>query len=174
LFPKAKTILEIGCGTGHFTRWFEILGFDVVGLDLSPAMLEEATRLGTRTLVHANAQKLPFVSGSVDLGVLITTLEFISRPSMALLEAARVARNGLLLGVLNRQSRWGRRLLSKGGPIWDKAHLFTPLELTHLVRHTLEPPKTSITWQTTLWPLWPGRLPLPWGGFIGMAARLDS
>ena len=38
----ARTILEIGCGTGHFTRWMRSLNYDVVGLDNSPPMLEQA------------------------------------------------------------------------------------------------------------------------------------
>ena len=33
-FTNAKTALEIGPGTGHFTRWLVSEGLDVVGLDL--------------------------------------------------------------------------------------------------------------------------------------------
>jgi ubiquinone/menaquinone biosynthesis C-methylase UbiE len=46
-FPQAQTMLEIGCGTGHFTRWFSEQGLGAIGLDLSPAMLAEAIRLGS-------------------------------------------------------------------------------------------------------------------------------
>lgn len=38
-FKSAHTILEVGCGTGHFTRWFNELGLYAVGLDVSPPML---------------------------------------------------------------------------------------------------------------------------------------
>jgi Zn-dependent protease len=44
-FPQASSILEVGCGTGHFTRWFEELGLQTAGLDLSLSMLAEAIHI---------------------------------------------------------------------------------------------------------------------------------
>jgi SAM-dependent methyltransferase len=41
-FPGASTVLEVGCGTGHFTRWFSEGSFQAVGLELSRPMLVEA------------------------------------------------------------------------------------------------------------------------------------
>jgi len=38
-FPQAGTLLEVGCGTGHFTRWFDERGLQAAGLDLSQPML---------------------------------------------------------------------------------------------------------------------------------------
>ena len=37
--PGADTILETGCGTGHFTRWFAEQGLIATGMDNSSAML---------------------------------------------------------------------------------------------------------------------------------------
>ncbi len=103
-FSGATSLLEVGCGTGHFTRWFAQHGLHVVGLDASPAMLAQARlRNGTRYLL-GDARTLPFEHGQFDLVALITTLEFAADPIQALREAMRVARLGLLLGVLNRQS----------------------------------------------------------------------
>lgn len=31
-FPQASTLLEVGCGTGHFARWFSEHGLQVMGL----------------------------------------------------------------------------------------------------------------------------------------------
>jgi SAM-dependent methyltransferase len=45
-FKEAHSILEVGCGTGHFTRWLEMLGLNTVGIDVSPVMLAEGRRLG--------------------------------------------------------------------------------------------------------------------------------
>jgi SAM-dependent methyltransferase len=171
-FAGTSTVLEIGCGTGHFTRWFTERGLRAVGLDLSPPMLVEAIRLGSPPCVHGDGLALPFLADAFDLVSLITTLEFTPNPAHALAEALRVARCGLILGVLNRQSVLGRQLRREGGPIWEAARFFTPGELVHLVRRAADERPVKIVWRTTLWPLWPGSLPLPWGGFSGMAVRL--
>lgn len=170
-FQHANTILEVGCGTGHFTRWFSELGMQVVGLDLSHPMLEEAECLEGLVYLRGDALILPFLSKSIDLVALVTTLEFLSEPNQGLAEAWRVARQGLVLGVLNAQSRLGRQYKREGGPIWKMARFFTPDELIRMIREITEE-QARVVWRTTLWPLWPGALPLPGGGFIGMAVKL--
>jgi ubiquinone/menaquinone biosynthesis C-methylase UbiE len=116
-FPRADEILQVGCGTGHFARWMSWRDFRAVGLDSSAAMLAEAKRLEGGLYIAGDALDLPFGSNSLDLVILITTLEFIQDPIRALIEAHRVARKGLILGVINRRSRLGRQLRSKGGAI---------------------------------------------------------
>ncbi|MFQ5812084.1 MAG: 4Fe-4S binding protein [Anaerolineae bacterium] len=59
---------------------------------------------------------------------LITTLEFVPDPVQALSEAIRVARHGLILGVLNRQSLLAWRRKRSGEPLWQEARFFTPVE----------------------------------------------
>jgi ubiquinone/menaquinone biosynthesis C-methylase UbiE len=169
--PEAHTILEVGCGTGHFTRWFGEQGLLSVGLDSSRPMLDEAKRLGGPSYLQGDALTLPFLSKSFDLVALITKLEFLPDPFQALAEALRVARQGLILGVLNADSRLGREYKLAGGPIWEVARFFTPDELKRMIRKVAGE-KARITWRTTLWPFWPGAQPLPWGGFIGMAVKI--
>jgi SAM-dependent methyltransferase len=171
-FPRADTLLEVGCGSGHFTRWFGELGFQAVGLDRSRPMLAEAMRLGSPSSVRADALWLPFSSGALDLVVLITTLEFVVDPVQALAEALRVARQGLILGILNRRSLLGWQLKVRGGPIWGEARFCTPTELTYLVQRAAGGRQIEVVWRTTLWPVCPTSLPLPWGGFIGMGVML--
>lgn len=171
-FGAVRTILEIGCGTGHFTRWMRSLNYDVVGLDSSPPMLEQARSLNGGDYRPGDALALPFPDQSFDVAALITTLEFVSDPERALREAARVSRAGLLLGVINRSSLLARRYRRSGNPLWDSARFFTPSELEALVRKAAGERLADVSWRTTLWPVpWVGNLPLPWGGFIGLAAR---
>jgi ubiquinone/menaquinone biosynthesis C-methylase UbiE len=171
-FRCPNTILEVGCGTGHFTRWFGEQGLRSVGLDLSLPMLLEAVRLDSPPCVCGDALALPFSSRSFDLVALITTLEFLPDTARALAEALRVARYGLILGVLNRQSLLGRKLRNEGGPVWGAARFFTPAGLIQFVRRAAAGKRIEIVWRTTLWPVWPGELPLPWGGFIGLAVQM--
>ncbi len=170
-FPAARTILEVGCGTGYFTRWFGEIGMRALGLDLSWTMLEQARRHGKLALLQGDALILPFPSGSVDLVALITTLEFLADPLDALAEALRVARQGLILGVLNANSCLAVQYKRRGGPIWETARFFTPAELKHMIRQVAGV-NVRIVWRTTLWSFWSGALPLPWGGFIGMSVKI--
>lgn len=171
-FSAVRSILEVGCGTGHFTRWLGKQGRLAVGLDLSWPMLEEAKRLKSPTCLQRDALMLPFPSASFDLVALITTLEFLFDPARALAEAIRVARQGLILGVLNTQSRLRQQYKLEAEPIWEVAHFFRPDELKLMIREVAGE-KPRVVWQTTLWPLWPGALPFPWGGFIGMDVKLS-
>lgn len=82
-----------------------------------------------------------------------------------------MARDGLILGVLNRHSRLAWRLRRSRDPLWQVARFFTPAELVHLIQRAAGR-EVDVVWRTTLWPVWPRDLPLPGGGFIGMAVRL--
>jgi SAM-dependent methyltransferase len=173
-YPRATTLLEVGCGTGHFTRWLAQQGFQAVGLDLSPLMLEEARRLNGLRYVQGDALALPFESGFFDVVAMITTLEFVADPQRALSEAVRVARQGLILGVLNRCSLLARRRKAAARSPWDVARFFTPGELARLVQQVAGERFRRPYWRTTLWPSpLGGSLPLPWGGFVGMRVDLE-
>jgi SAM-dependent methyltransferase len=174
-FPHARSVLEVGCGTGHFTRWMAQGGLDAAGLDISESMLDVARRLGGARYVRGDALALPAADRSYDLTALITTLEFLPDPIRGLAEAVRVARQGVLLGVLNRWSLMAVRRRASGEAIWRSARFFGPLELAKLARQAAGRRAKGITWRTTLWPI-PGLqdLRLPWGGFIGLAVRLDE
>jgi SAM-dependent methyltransferase len=103
--PGAR-ILDVGCGTGYFTRRFAAQGYDVTGLDPDPAMLAyaRAHRARTEEYVLGDGRSLPFSDGEFDYCVSITALCFISDERAALGEMARVCRRGLALGLLNRRS----------------------------------------------------------------------
>ena len=58
-FPQASSLLEVGCGTGHFTRWFKDLGLQTAGLDLSLPILVEAIRLGSVRCIHNRSVCIP-------------------------------------------------------------------------------------------------------------------
>jgi ubiquinone/menaquinone biosynthesis C-methylase UbiE len=172
-FPGSGSVLELGCGTGHFTRWLSDEGLAAVGLDLSSAMLAEAQALGGVPLVQGDARRLPFADGAFDLAAFITTLEFLERPGEAFVEALRVTRHGVLLGVLSRWSVLGLQRRLAGlfrRTVYDAAHFYGVSELKRLLR-SVTGGKGHIVWRTTLFPRWwPwSQARLPGGGFIGIA-----
>ncbi|MBN1247550.1 MAG: class I SAM-dependent methyltransferase [Anaerolineae bacterium] len=168
-FPDAHSVLEVGAGTGHFTRWLCNEGLVAVGLDLSGAMLQHARELDGVTWVQGDAGRLPFAQDAFDLVAFITTLEFLPCARRALFEALRLARQGLLLGVLNRCSPLGVKRRVTGffqSSVYDAAHFYSVTELKRLV-WSLAGEKGQVVWETTLRPAW-----VPheaWGGFIAMA-----
>ena len=65
----ARTIVDIPTGTGRVASYVQPLGTDVIGCDLTPAMLElaKAKRLPNQIAFHdCDAKSLPFASHSVD------------------------------------------------------------------------------------------------------------
>jgi len=178
-FPRPCSVLEIGCGTAHFTRWLNERGLAAVGLDLSAAMLAQAQAMDGVSLTHGDTYRLPFADGAFDLAALVTTLEFLERPQEALAEALRVARRGVVLGVLNRWSLLGlqRRLVSLFRPtVYDAARFYGVGELKRLAIRSIAGKRARVVWRSTLFPRcwsWP-QARLPWGGFIGMAVILSD
>ena len=178
-FQSADSLLDVGCGTGYFTRSFAGRGLSVVGLDPSPAMLAVATdRGGGPIYTRGWAESLPFTDNSFDLVAFVTSLEFVADPSAALREARRVGRFGLIIGALNAFSPLGlrRKLHSRFRPsYYSAAHFYTPWSLRKVVRQELGDDVRIVTLRTVLWPGWvPAALRrLPLGAFIGAAVAFS-
>lgn len=66
--------LDIGCGSGYFTRWFEKLGCDMTGFDVSMQMLSKAESLGAGgknpQYVLADVRKLR-INGRADFAIAV-------------------------------------------------------------------------------------------------------
>lgn len=187
---RGQRLLEIGCGPGLFLEAFWEAGFEVSGLDKDPYMLRRAReRMGGRADLHlGDATHLPFDDRQFDFAVLLTVLEFTCEPDQAVLEAARVASKGLLIGFLNRRSLY---YLEKG-KTWPwarrgrlrRGRWYTPGEMRRLVTDALGPKPMasgsalagpSFTWRDNLpcrclnWPL-----PLGLGGFAALRVDLSG
>lgn len=119
------TLLDAGAGTGHFARRYAAAGLHVTGLDPDPVALAYARTLGGDIdYLEGDAQTLPFADGSFDYCAAVTSLCFVSDPARALREMWRVARRGVVLGLLNRHSLLHRQKAGRGsyaGARWDSA-----------------------------------------------------
>lgn len=132
-----RRLLDVGCGTGHWSRFFASLGYSVEGVDLSEEMIAAAKEQrppGCRFSV-ADAHALPFEEGSFDLVAAMAALEFIPDPGSALAEMARSTRPGgsMLIGTLNRRARLNLDRLQAGQPPYTSARMFAPKELRSLL-----------------------------------------
>jgi len=182
---RGDRVLEIGCGTGHFSAYFEELGARVTGLDTSPGMLRLAQdKYGGEQVdfTAGDAYRLPFADHSFDLVAMIATLEFITDPEKALAEAFRVSRGKVFLGILNRHSilAWQRK--RSGKKVWQEAHFYSLKEILMLLgkerrikwRSVLFLPLINSEWlfdQRLKLDRWLANLNLPLGGFVGILAE---
>lgn len=107
LAPRpGETLLDVGCGTGHFVRRFSGDGFAVTGLDPNVAWLAfaEANARGGEKFVAGRAERLPFADRSFDLSLSVAALCFVQEQQQALREMLRVTRRRFAVGLLNRHS----------------------------------------------------------------------
>ena len=113
-------LLDVATGTGRVPlalvrNRFAVSGGQIVGLDLSWGMLQQA-RVNLRdygdrvSLVWQDARRLPFDDGSFDAVTCLEALEFMPSPREALVEMVRVLAPGGLLMVTNRVGRAARLL----------------------------------------------------------------
>jgi ubiquinone/menaquinone biosynthesis C-methylase UbiE len=134
-------------------------------------------RVPALPVMLADARHSPVKNGAVDLVLFVTTVEFLQNPQLALREAVRVARQGVLVVVLNRWSlggfsrRWGAQARQS---LLSQAHDYSLRSLLALVRETTGARLRKLQWASTLFPavFWrlQGRIPL--GDVLGVAAVL--
>jgi len=87
-------VVELGVGTGVIANGLRNHGVEVVGVDLSDAMMRAAVdRIGPCVAV-ADVDRLPLADASVDTALFVWVLQLVPDPISTLAEAARVVRSG--------------------------------------------------------------------------------
>lgn len=100
-------LLDIGTGTGRMAQCFASRAAHVTALDKSPDMLRIArTRLqdlpaGKVDLVQGDFAALPFADGAFDTLLMHQVLHYAQAPEVVLAQAARVARPGARLAIVD-------------------------------------------------------------------------
>lgn len=132
-----QQVLDVGCGSGWFTRQLAQAGLQPTGLDLDAAMLAVA-RQRTPAGIHwlqGDATRLPFADRSFDHVVALTSLCFVPDWPRAVAEMVRVARRGVALGLLNRHSLlWREKGRGGGSGAYRGAHWHTRSEVAACLR----------------------------------------
>lgn len=171
-----ESLLDVGCGTGHFSRRFAQQGLQVTGIDPDSAALAFAQSQNSNvTYIQGSALRLPFPDQHFDYVSAITSLCFIDDPHAALQEMWRVCRKTLLLGLLNRHSvlYWQKR--GRGayeGARWDTAaevktwcQQLTPQPVNVKIRSAIVLPSGNVI-ARGMEAFWPTAIPL--GGFLAV------
>lgn len=94
---QGKRVLDVGCGAGRWSEFFNRLGAQVVGIDLVPSVLEENQgRFPTLNFSAMRANGLGFKEGSFDFVSAAVVLQHLPPPEKmrALEEIHRVLRPG--------------------------------------------------------------------------------
>jgi ubiquinone/menaquinone biosynthesis C-methylase UbiE len=106
-----KRALEVACGTGRFTVMLAERGAEIVGLDISGAMLmqgrEKARRAGVTDrleFMRGDAARLPFPDDHFDVVFAMRFFHLADTPAKFLSEMARVSREGVFFDTFNARS----------------------------------------------------------------------
>lgn len=125
-------VVEFGVGTGIIAKGLRAHGHDVVGVDLSEAMIRLARRrIGSRVCV-ADVDRLPFADGSIDSAFFVWVLHLVHDPVATLAEAVRVVRAGGRVATITSSSAHG-----DGDEIAPIVERLAPLRDARLDHHAL-------------------------------------
>ena len=171
-----QQVLDVGCGTGWFTRRLAQAGLAMTGLDADEDMLAVARQRTPAGIpwLQGDAARLPFADRSFDQVVAITSLCFVPDWPQAVAEIVRVARRRFVLGLLNRHSLlWRDKGQAGGSGAYRGAHWHTRGELAACLRQlavrnvrfaTAVSLPSGTPWAQTLERLLPDSW--PWGSFL--------
>lgn len=176
-FPGAKRILDVGCGTGHFTRWYASLGYETIGVDISPFMLDVAITLWDGQFYNAPAQRLPFPDRSFDVISFMTCTEYMPDLHTVLREARRVGRQGIVIGIMNKWSfptiRRRMQVLVRKNHFYSTATFRSPEEIRRICGEVLGKEPFEFDWIGTAFPkvmnIKQGRK--PFAAFVAIAIK---
>ena len=110
---SCEKILDVGCGIGTFERNLPTL--NIIGLDISEEMLDEARKRSGKTFVQGDATQLQFRDSTLDAVFTVATLEFLDDFRDAIKEMARVTKpdGKIVVMMLNPKSEYFREEVKK-------------------------------------------------------------
>lgn len=146
-----ERLLDSGCGPGLVSRYLAPHVAQVVGVDLTPAMVDLATQaarvvgLSNTSFMQGNMTSLPFAADEFDVAVTRYAFHHLENPAAAFAELLRVTRPGGRIIVVDVTPDAAKRPAYDGFErLRDPSHTsaLTVDELTALGRpHHLPPPE---------------------------------
>lgn len=127
---KAKTILEVGSGTGFWLNMLHQVTPRLYGLDFSAGMISQARKQPAPIkLTRGTATQLPYQSGSCDLLYCVDAIHHFGDHRAFIAEAFRVLKKGGALAVLGHDPH------EAGGDSWYIYNYFEDVYDTDLRRY---------------------------------------
>ena len=131
-----ETLLDVGCGTGYFTRRFAAGGERrVTGLDIDRSWVAYAAAhtAGDTAYVRGTAIGMPFRDSEFDLAVSVAALCFVADERRGIREIVRVTKRRFAVGLLHRRSLLYLQKGRNGGKgAYRGAHWHTEAEIREL------------------------------------------
>jgi ubiquinone/menaquinone biosynthesis C-methylase UbiE len=102
---SGRSVCDVGCGEGRFCRMLADRAAHVVGVEPTPGLVQEASRLDpTGQYVEAGAEALPLATNSFDIVVSYLMLIDVEDYRSAIAEMARITKTGGRILVANINS----------------------------------------------------------------------
>ncbi len=115
-----KKILDVGCGTGNFTKKLKALGYEAIGLEPNDSMREKAIEKGLEC-VKGHAEDIPFENDSFDAVISVAAAEFFDDLKKAVFEMKRVSKGKVVICFITGPwARYYEEKGRKGHPIFSK------------------------------------------------------
>jgi len=106
---EAESILEVGCGTGHWLNILQTVSQRVHGMDLSLGMLQKARqRDGAYYLIQGDIQRLPFSDNTFDMVFCVNAHHHFHDPSGFVNNTNRLLKQDGTLAVIGMNPHAGR------------------------------------------------------------------
>ena len=101
---KDVSYLDVGCGSGMAAQMAAARGARISGIDAAEGLLSIAReRVPTGTFHLGDLEALPFEAGAFDVVTGFNSFQYAANPTVALVEARRVARPGGTVAIMT----WG-------------------------------------------------------------------
>lgn len=129
--------LEVGAGTGVFAESLTGEERKIICLDPSGAMLAKAKERKMPAIMGVG-EHIPITEGVVGFAYMVTTLEFLEYPVVALNQVREIIKKDapLIIMFINADSSWGslyRQIGAKGDPVFKHARLRTFQEVNEML-----------------------------------------
>lgn len=110
-----RRVIDVCCGYGYYLKAFDQLGVETFGVDVSSHALRQARGITRATLFQRDLEHepIPSATASMDVALLVNSLEYFRDELHLLSEIHRVLRPGGVLFFSDVNGGWVSRLLNR-------------------------------------------------------------